>query len=154
MSESSDLLKAVSEMSDRDLAREIGNREEDLELLRAVWQYRKRREPASASTPQTLTLGRAVEHNQARPLRRPQSRRQTILAVMREAPDRAWAYQEFREELVRRGLLEDTEQANHALSVAMSKMVKLRQLERPERGYYQLARGKTNPFVSNESAEP
>jgi len=147
-----ELFDVIGGVSDADLSRELSELEGRAELIRAALQYRQRREAGPGG--QTVALGRAVEHDEAHPMRRPppQGRRRAVLMVMRENPAHVWAYSGFREELITRGLLENTERANHALGVAMGKMVKDRLLERPERGFYKLA-APDQPALADERGE-
>ena len=154
MSDVRELFDVIGGVSDADLSRELSELEGRAELIRAALQYRQRREAGPGG--QTVALGRAVEHDEAHPMRRPppQGRRRAVLMVMRENPAHVWAYSGFREELITRGLLENTERANHALGVAMGKMVTDGLLERPERGYYRLAPTDQAVLADERGAEP
>jgi hypothetical protein len=68
----------------------------------------------------------------------PATRREAIEAVMKSDPERAWRLSEVRATLIARGWLPDTEESNHRLQVAVSRMFKRKQLERPQTGFYKL----------------
>jgi hypothetical protein len=64
------------------------------------------------------------------------TKRQAVLRLLSENPRRPWKLSEMRETLVKRGWLEDSGRAAHALQVTVLKMAKAGQIEKPEVGVY------------------
>jgi len=152
MSGINDLVQVIEGMSEEDLTRELDALEERADLIRFALTYIRGR--GRTTTPAEPQIGVREPVSQISPRRPPQNRRKAILALMGEQPDRTWHYRDFRAEMIRNGWLEPDARADHALGVAMGKMVKDGLLHRPERGYYRLAPTDQAGLGDDGSAEP
>jgi hypothetical protein len=144
MSATDDFLEGYDE---RKIEREIARLEvlkEELSLVRRLKALRASQvvgespksepSPAANGKPSTMAAAGGVPLNETIPA----TRREAIEAVMKSDPERAWRLSEVRATLIARGWLPDTEESNHRLQVAVSRMFKRKQLERPQTGFYKL----------------
>lgn len=72
----------------------------------------------------------------------PNSKRKAVLRLLAEDPGRAWKQSAIKDELVRRGWLDDSKAAAHSLGVTLSKTRERGDIERPKYAHYRItARG-------------
>lgn len=82
--------------------------------------------------------------------RRPPSKREAVLELLREQPDTEYKLSEIRSALIERGVMPDTDRASHALQMTVQNMfARYGEVDRPRPGFYKLAA----PSGANKSGE-
>ena len=66
------------------------------------------------------------------------SKRQAVLRLLGETPNRSTKASAIKRRLIERGWLDDTPEAAHSLGVTLSKMFKRGELSHPKTGYYKI----------------
>ena len=99
-------------------------------------QYLEDLRPGEAGAPATPSRSRDAGQRttDARP-----AKRLAVLRLLSETPGRTWRLSDLRDELTKRGWLEDSDKARHALQVTMLSMAKRGEIEKPRTGFYRIA---------------
>jgi hypothetical protein len=115
-------------------------------------QYLEDLKPGTAEA----ALMDAGSHPGAR--QRPQHppKRMAVLRFLSETPGRAWRLADIKVALTKRGWLEDSDRARHALQVTVLGMAKRGEIEKPRTGFYRLATDGSadEATITDEPGEP
>lgn len=102
-------------------------------------------EAAIESLNRRLAMWQALRSQQggyANPSPKP-TKRDAVLSILERDPTRQFSLTEIRNLMFEAGVLEDTPKARHALEATVSNMTKRREIYRPTKGHYMLARCQT-----------
>lgn len=137
-----DLYKTAESMSPEELDREILASKAHTALLEAAKNLQAIRTNGSLPPGQTLP-GLFDSPSQPKPMGKPPSKRKSILRLLGENPDQVMKLAAIREELVKRGWVDASQQTSHSLGITASKMFGRGELHRPRPGHYGITeRGK------------
>ena len=127
--------RAVASTSTEVLEAELQAVERRADFLRAALVFKRAAnttEIASQLFPASEESGEPSENG-----KRP-SKRQAVLKLLGETPNRSTKAAEIKAKLVQREWLDDTPEAAHSLGVTLSKMFKRGELSRPKPGFYKI----------------
>jgi len=126
----------------RELERQVALRREVLAMKRRWAADETSSEvegPAVDSNGSGPTVGTAVSPDEDPDDGDVKRGKDAVLAVMREAPDRAWSLDAILDAWESRTWIEDREGSRHSLQVAASRMFRRKELKRMRPGVYRLA---------------